>query len=200
MSELNNLRQRTRILFILLALSLAAGSFCCGLVYSRARLAPETTVPTVTSNASQYAGIDKPDVEVVEKYVEKKVVETVPVIEYVEVAKEVPLELEQFKSVDELTDWLRADKTDELPYIKDLIECENFARMLMTNTLRSGHYMSFQVVKNYTRPDTGEFIAGPHTINNTIIGNYIYFIDPQTDECWAAYVLEKDTASPTGSN
>ena len=51
----------------------------------------------------------------------------------------------------------------------------------------------FQVLMNYNRPETDEFIEGPHAINSTIIGNYIYFIDPQTDEFWVAYMLEKET-------
>ena len=38
---------------------------------------------------------------------------------------------------------------------------------------------------------TEEVIRGPHAINSTIIGNDIYFIDPQTDDYWVAYVLEK---------
>ena len=199
MSELNNLSQRTKILTIVLALFLAVGSFYWGLVYSKTS-APEITVPTGTGNVASSVEIDRPAAEVVERFVENRVIEMVPVIQYVEVEKEVPVELRPFASVDELSEWLLVDKTDELPYIKDLLECENFARTLMTNTLNNGHYMSFQVLKNYTRPDTREFIAGPHAINNTFIGNYIYFIDPQTDEFWAAYLLEEDTANPTASN
>jgi hypothetical protein len=130
---------------------------------------------------------------VVETFVEKKVIEKVPVVKYVEVEKKVPAEFKQFESEEELTEWLQIDKTDESPYIKNLFECENFARTLMRHALDEGHYMSFQVLKNYTRPDTKEFIEGPHAINSTIIGNYIYFIDPQTDDCWVAYVLEKET-------
>jgi hypothetical protein len=199
-SELNNLNKRIKILIILLALSLAGGSFYWGLVYSKTRMVPEKIVQTVTNNVTHFVEIEKPVVEVVEKFVEKKVIEKVPVIEYVEVEKEVTVELKQFESVNELSEWLRIDQTDELPYIKDLFECESFAQTLMTNTLNNGHYMSFQVLKNYTRPDTKEFIAGPHAINNTIIGNYIYFIDPQSDELWAAYVLEEETADSTASN
>jgi hypothetical protein len=188
LSELNNLRKPSKILLSVLALALAGGFFCWGLVYSKLTLTPEIVVHTVTKNVNHC--IEIPTVEVVETLVEKKVIEEVSVIEYVEVQKEVPLELREFASEQELAEWLAADKTDELPYIKDIFECENFARSLMKHALNNGHYMSFQVLKNYTRPDTKEFTEGPHAINSTIIGNYVYFIDPQTDEYWTAYKLE----------
>lgn len=188
MSELNNLRKPSKILLSVLALALAGGFFCWGLVYSKLTLAPEIIVHTVTKNVDHCIKI--PTVEVVETLVEKKVIEKVPVIQYVEVEKEVPLELREFASEEELAEWLVADKTNEIPYMKDIFECENFARSLMKHALNDGNYMSFQVLKNYTRPETNEFTEGPHAINSTIIGNYVYFIDPQTDEYWIAYKLE----------
>ena len=154
---------------------------------------PETTVRTVTKYVNHYT--ERPTVEVVETVVEKKVIEKVPVIEYVEVEKEVPAEIKQFESEEALIKWLHIDKTNELPYIRDLFECENFSRTLMRHAQEDGYHMSFQVLKNYTRPDTKEFIKGPHAINSTIIGNYIYFIDPQNDELWIAYMMEQEPAS-----
>ena len=194
MSELNNLSKPSKILLTLLALALAAGFFLWGVVYNKISATPEIIVQTVTKDVSHY--IEKPTVEVVEKFVEKKVVEQVLLpgrIEYVEVEKEVPAELQQFESEEALSEWLHSDKTDELPYVKDLFECEDFARSLVRHALEDGRYISFQVLKNYTRPDIKEFIEGPHAINSTIIGNGIYFIEPQTDEFWLAYVLEKKT-------
>jgi len=191
-SELNNLSKPSKIMLMLLALALAGGAFCWGLVYSKISLVPEIIVQTVTKDVSHY--VEKPTVEVVETFVEKKVIEEVPVVKYVEVEKEVPAALNQFESEEELLAWLQTDQTDELPYIRNLFECENFARTLMRNALEDGHLMSFQVLKNYTRPDTKGFIEGPHAINNAIIGNDVYFIDPQTDEFWVAYVLEQETA------
>ena len=194
MSELNNLSKPNKILLYILGLTLAAGFFCWGLVYSKLTFVPEIIIHNVTKYVERYT--EKPTVEVIETFVEKKVIEEVPVIEYVEieieveVEKEVPLELREFESVEELEEWLRIDMTDELPYITDIFECENFARTLMKNTLDSGRYMSFQVLKNYTRPKTKEFIEGPHAINSAIIGNYIYFIDPQSDDYWIAFKLE----------
>jgi hypothetical protein len=173
-------------------MTLAGSIFCWGFVYNRNITIPEVIVQPVTRYVNYYT--EKPRVEVIETLVEKKVIKEVPVVEYVEVAKEVPLELREFESEEELTEWLHADRTDGLPYIKDLFECENFSRTLMRHALEDGYYMSFQVLKNYTRPDTKEFIKGPHAINSAIIGNYIYFIDPQNDELWIAYMMEQEPA------
>ena len=149
------------------------------MVYGETNTSPEIIIQKVTRS------------EVPETVSDKQITEKAPVVEYIEVEKEVPVELKQFESEEALIEWLDIDRTNDLPYIKDVFECEHFAQTLMKNTLRGGHHMSFQVLKNYRRPDTKEFIEGPHVINSTIIGNYIYFIDPQTDELWIAYLLEK---------
>jgi hypothetical protein len=180
----------SKIFLILLVVALAGNFFCWGLIYHEIGAVPEIIGRTIMGYINQSAV--KP--EVVNTVTEKIIIEKVPVIEYVEIEKEVPAELKQFESEEALTAWLDADKTNELPYIKDLFECENFARTLIRHALREGYYLSFQVLKNYTRPDTNEFIAGPHAINSTIIGNVIYFIDPQTDDFWLAYVLENEAA------
>jgi hypothetical protein len=173
---------------MVLALALAGNFFCWDLIYQKIDVVSETLVQTVKEYIDQPA----PKPEVTETVVEKTI--EVPVTKYVEIEKEVPAELKQFESEEELAAWLDTDKTNELPYIKDLFECENFARTLIRHALREGYYLSFQVLKNYTRPDTNEFIAGPHAINSIIIGNVIYFIDPQTDDFWPAYVLENEAA------
>ena len=117
LSELNNLSKRSKILITVLALSLAGGFFCWGLVYSKITTVPEILVQTVTRDFNHY--IERPTVEVVEveKVVEKKVIEEVPVIKYVEVEKEIPVKLEPFESEEALIEWLHADRTDKLPGI-----------------------------------------------------------------------------------
>jgi hypothetical protein len=166
------------------------GFFCWGLVYSKINTVPEVLVQPVTRYVNHY--VERPTVEVVETFVEKRIIKQVPVVEFIEVEKEVLAPLRQFESEEELIKWLHIDKTDELPYIKDLFECENFSRTLMKHALEDGYYMSFQVLKNYSRPKTKEFVEGPHAVNSTIIGNYIYFIDPQNDEFWIAYLMEQE--------
>jgi hypothetical protein len=190
LSEIKNLSRTSKILLTVLALALAGGAYLWGTVYGKTNTNPEIIVQTVTKDVVRY--IDKPTIEVVEAVVEKTVVEEVPVVEYIEVEKEVSTELNQFESKEQMEIWLQQDRTDTIPYVKDIFECENFAQSLINHALEDDYYISFQVLKNYTRPDTKEFIEGPHAINSVIIGNYIYFIDPQTDDFWAAYVLEQE--------
>ena len=64
-----------------LALALAGGFFLWGLVYCKINATPKLIVRTVTKDVSRY--IERPSIEVVETVVEKKVIEEVPVIEYV---------------------------------------------------------------------------------------------------------------------
>ena len=65
-------------------------------------MVPEIIVKTVTKDVSHY--VEKPIPVMVETVVEKKVTEKVPVVEYVEVEKEVPMELKQFESEEELAE------------------------------------------------------------------------------------------------
>jgi len=190
LSEIYNLGRPSKIILAVLALILAGTAYLWGNVYATSTTSSEVVVQTITNDVIRY--VDKPTVEVVETVVEKKVVEEVPVVEYVEVENESSKELNQFESIEQLAAWLDEDQTDTLPYVKDVFECENFAQSLINHGLEDDYYISFQVLKNYTRPDTKEFIKGPHAINSVIIGNYIYFIDPQTDDFWAAYVLEQE--------
>jgi hypothetical protein len=82
----------------------------------------------------------------------------------------------EFTSVDELKAWLAQDDTDSTLYIygSGLIaeyDCDDYALALVRNALAAGYAVSLQ-------------IEGDHMLNSTIIGNEIYFIEPQTDEVW----------------
>jgi hypothetical protein len=82
----------------------------------------------------------------------------------------------EFASVDELKAWLAEDDTDSALYIfgSDCIstyDCDDYAIALMYNALADGYLVSLQ-------------IEGNHMLNSTIIGNEIYYIEPQTDEVW----------------
>ena len=82
----------------------------------------------------------------------------------------------EFGSVDELKVWLAQDDTDSTLYIFGAgcmtnYDCDDYAVALVYNALLDGYSVSLQV-------------AGSHMQNSTIIGNNIYFIEPQTDEIW----------------
>jgi hypothetical protein len=82
----------------------------------------------------------------------------------------------EFASVDELQTWLAQDDTDSTLYIFGSgciaeYDCDDYAIALVYNALADGYSVSLQ-------------IEGKHMLNSTIIGNSIYFIEPQTDEVW----------------
>ena len=82
----------------------------------------------------------------------------------------------EFKSVDELKAWLDQDATDNTLYIFgdgciSNYDCDDYAVALERNALRDGYSVSLQIEDN-------------HVLNSTIIGNKIYFIEPQSDEVW----------------
>jgi hypothetical protein len=82
----------------------------------------------------------------------------------------------EFESLDALKAWLAKDNTDKAVYIFGSgcltgYDCNDYAVALVRNALLDGYLISFQV-------------QGNHMLNSTIIGNKIYFIEPQTDEVW----------------
>jgi hypothetical protein len=82
----------------------------------------------------------------------------------------------EFKSVDELKAWLAQDDTDSTLYIfgsgcVSNYDCDDYAVALLYNALFDGYSVSLQVENN-------------HMLNSTIIGNNIYFIEPQNDKVW----------------
>jgi len=88
-----------------------------------------------------------------------------------------PVMPKQFETVDELENWLEDNPLDKFPGIVRSFDCEDFSLLLIKAANRDGYYMSMQ-------------IEGNHAINSTVIGNSVYFIEPQTDEYWWARYLD----------
>jgi hypothetical protein len=82
----------------------------------------------------------------------------------------------EFASFDELKAWLAQDNTDKTIYIfgngcLSNYNSDDYALALARNALRDGYLVSLQVEDG-------------HVLNSTIIGDKIYFIEPQSDEAW----------------
>ncbi len=82
----------------------------------------------------------------------------------------------EFESLDGLKAWLAEDDSNTTLYIFGSgcmvnYDCDDYATALVYNALRDGYAVSLQ-------------IEGNHMLNSTVIGNEIYFIEPQTDEVW----------------
>jgi len=112
----------------------------------------------------------------------------------VEIEVEVPIKLREFESLEELETWLANDRTDGKHYMfnwvddeaainlegqtsanfyihPDYQDCDDYARILQDNANKDGFEMSVQLdeIKH-------------HALNTAIIGNKVYFIEPQTDD------------------
>ena len=82
----------------------------------------------------------------------------------------------EFESLAELKAWLAEDDSDTTLYIfgngcLSNYDCDDYAAALVYNALYDGYLVSTQIVGN-------------HMLNSTIIGNSIYYIEPQTDAVW----------------
>ena len=85
--------------------------------------------------------------------------------------------LRNFVSVDELKEFLANDHTNELKYIKEDFDCDDFARTLQANAFKAGYIMNCQNQFN-------------HMFCMVIIGNGIYYIESMTDEVTYAADLD----------
>lgn len=119
----------------------------------------------------------------VEKVVEVEVMKEVPVEVIKEVLVPTPIEVREFEDLDELKQFLAADDTDEILRLYSIQgtdglmslwgdTCDYDALNLQERALKAGYLMSTQIVKNN------------HMINSAVIGNDIYFIEPENDKVW----------------
>lgn len=141
------------------------------------------------------------EAEIVTEYVTKYETVVVHSKEFIEVpvVKEVPVRLRYFRDTDELESFLKESDVDHHAYIRateegiiDLTlrkyDCDDYAIALQNHAEDAGFRMNIQIVKNY-KMSNGRFVAG-HTLNSTIIGNKLYFIEPQTDDYWLEAYLD----------
>jgi len=138
---------------------------------------------------------------------ETKTVEIpVEIIKEVEVIKEVPRELREFESSDELKEWLEQDDTDKYEIMRLVIDsnmsgtftgggcCEDYAMHLQESALSDGYIVSFSTINwneyNALFTEKQCSLGEKHALNLTIIRNKVYLIEPQTDEWHHVYDLD----------
>ncbi len=134
----------------------------------------------------------------IETIVVEKIVEKPTVVDRV---VKVPVQLRDFSSLQELQNWLVLDDTDSHIYIKCNSDggayitglCEDFALQLQERATSSGYKMSFQVLneQGYYEHFGKHLSSGRvHALNLAVIGNNVYFVEPQTDEVWLGAYLD----------
>ena len=92
-------------------------------------------------------------------------------------------ELRGFTSVGQLEAWLAADDTDEQIYVEETHDCDDFAIDLQKAGIADGYLINLEFI---VTEDVG------HVCNAVIIGNEVYFIEPQSDEVWLVGFVDLD--------
>lgn len=96
---------------------------------------------------------------------------------------------QHFKSLDSLKEWLKQNHVDKMTYVKETHDCDDFAVELQQAALSDGYLMNIVYDPDgYYRNKNGE----AHMLNSTIIGNYMYIIEPQNDKIVAYVGLDYD--------
>ena len=172
------------VLFIIMVLGIL---FCAGAAASQAAPELQTAIKT---NAQLNAGsMSSAQCRLVEthtvQYIEKPVTE----VEYIERVESVPVELGNFRDLEELEQWLKDRRSVATVWLQSpdtIIDCDDYALELQNGALGDGYIISFEIIgqSEYNRLFTTPLPPSQslHAINLAIIGNGAYYIEPQTDE------------------
>lgn len=147
-------------------------------------ITPRSRVPTVEARLIETHTVE---------YMEDTVVEK----EYINVIRHVPVEFRNFNDRCELEHWL--EERNQLASIRfqqgnTVIDCDDFAIELQREALADGFIISFEIISG---DEYNELFRIPlpedqsiHAINLSIIGNDVYYIEPQTAEIVHAAYLD----------
>jgi len=181
----------TRVLRALIILSMLTLVFCVAAypvpAISRSQAYTGDKIHTTYRNPErvQYHPVETMMEEVGYEPVEMDVVENV----------ETPKPLRHFDNLDELEEWLEntsvldidldADGKENDKHVKPF-DCDDYAIRLQERALSSGYIMSFEIIHPVEYNSVFKQKRIPtdaiHAINLVIIGNEIYYIEPQTKE------------------
>lgn len=116
------------------------------------------------------------------EYVEEKVIEK----EYVDVVKQVRTGFRNFSTLDELENWVNNRAIYYFNREALTVDCDDFAAEMQQEALEDGYIMSFDIISisEYNELFSVSLPASQslHAINLAIIGNSVYYIEPQTGE------------------
>jgi len=146
-------------------------------------------IPGKASAAIDHVVVPTVEVKLIEtstvEYIEETIVET----KYIDVVREVPTKLRNFKSFDELRAWLtRQNRILTVRFTDDtaVIDCDDYALEIQTRAITEGYIVSFQIIdiKQYNEMFTVQLPESQslHAINLALIENSVYYFEPQTGE------------------
>jgi len=107
---------------------------------------------------------------------------------------EVPIDLKDFETAGELTEFILADRTNEIPSywtiggIKVRFWCFNYAETLRDNLHEAGYHANIQGFGSGTQlPMSDRVLDEAHGMINVVVDGEIWLVEPKTDEHWKAW-------------
>ena len=165
-------------------------AFWAGTLFRSAALAPPTTEAEIIAHGINCRLVERHTVE----YIEKPAAAASNTGE----VQRLPARLRNFSDLGELEQWLVAVaattttvyfQTPEAP-----VDCDDYALAWQSRALADGYILSFAVISRseYSAVFGRELPPGRglHAINLAVIGNYAYYIEPQTGEIALAAQLD----------
>lgn len=146
--------------------------YCLGAFIGKATFEPKviTQTETLVQTVTEYQTVEK----IV--YVDK------PVVEYVDKIVEVPRELRDFSSFEELEQWL----SNIIWFKQPDFDCDDFALQVQDRALNDGYKLNVELIQSseYNRLFKKAKLRPNkiHAINSALIGNKAYYVEPQTYE------------------
>ena len=175
----------------LVAVVILAILFSTGVVIGQATSTPQTTTNLDTSFKLTV------ETQLIETHTVQYVEKPVTVVEYIERVKSVPVELRDFSELNELKQWLEDKKnvtTVRFQSPNVTVDCDDYALEMQHKALADGYIMSFEIIGESEYNALFKTPLPPsqslHAINLVIIGNDVYYIEPQTDE--VVFVVQLD--------
>ncbi len=103
------------------------------------------------------------------------------IIETIEVIKEVPIPIvpREFKNMTEIAEFIKDLNIEE--FVEPDWDCDDYAYFVWSVAMRDGYFMSFE--SDYKK---GQL----HALNSTVVGNKVYFIEPQEGKIWLYGLLD----------
>ena len=167
-------------LFILLLIACIGLGFCVGAMYEN----KEPIIITRIDTHTQYIERIVPQEIIVERDVERVVVR--------EVIMQVPREINEFKDLEELKEWAEVNSMSLVMGLHENWDCDDYAEGMRERAMAQGYIMSIcpvylgKVFDKQVEPVRWNVPA--HMGNITMIGNDIYYIEPQTGKVvWVLY-------------
>jgi len=187
-----------RVLSTLIFLVLGTMLICAGGYLGQKYYEPQVVVKYELVTVDRI--VEKVVYTPVERVIETVVYEPVETVVYEPIDKiiveeiEVPRSLDYFESLVELKQWLNDVKFIDIHFdVVDRVgnnikkfDCDDYAIELQDRALQQGYILSFEVIgyNEYNSLFNEKKIpyGAIHAINSAIIGNEVYYIEPQTQE------------------